>query len=104
MGGRNHLLAGFVDSRSDGRKGQLRMAIGETIKEVIVSYAVRASARPENEQRSPVVPKKVIQAFLAIAAEQWKAKTRHGLAYVLCLQIPLSQSKPGVSRVRDHVT
>src|SRR5260221_1035351 len=76
---------GLVDSGGDRRKGQRRITGGETIEEVIVSYAVRARARPEYEQRSPAVPEKVLEAALPAAVEQRKIKARHNLANVLCL-------------------
>ena len=36
--------------------------VRETIEEGIVSYAVSAGAGPENQQRSPPVPEKILQA------------------------------------------
>ena len=37
------------------------MTAGESIEERVVSHAVRAGARPENEQRSLPVPEKILQ-------------------------------------------
>src|SRR5262249_50870944 len=78
-------LASLIDSRCDGRKAQRRMTVRETIEEVIVSYAVRARAGPEDEQRSPAVPEKILEAALPAAVEQWEKKTWHQLANVLGL-------------------